>query len=177
MSFWRWFFRGSGGRPGALRFVDRWLIVHCAVGATLTWAVAAPLETAANAVLLPLAGIFVGLSFAWGGNAQALLQTPEIETVSEHHPGGFEEYVYAFQAAILCILAALTLWGVAGLGVFDHFAPTLMSPRRYAVVEGVLYAVASLAMRECWQVVLGAHALLLMRREAARSKLTGRENG
>lgn len=169
MTFWRWFFRGSGGRPGLFRFLDLWLVAHGAIGAALAWAVAAPLETAANAVLLPLAGIFVGLSFAWGGNAQALLQTAEIESVSEHHPGGFEEYVYTFQAAILCILAALTLWGIAGLGVFDHFGPTQLSPRRYGAVEVLLYAIASLAMRECWHVVLGAHALLLMRRKAARA--------
>ena len=113
--------------------------------------------------MLPLAGIFVGLSFAWGGNAQALLGTPEIRDLTEQHEGGFEEYVYSFQSAILLILLTLVLWGLAGLNIFDNTWPTANNIYSYTITESILFMAASLAIRECWHVVLGAQWFLLAR--------------
>jgi len=128
------------------------------------------LVEAAKAVLLPLASVFVGLSFAWAGNAQALLQTTEIEEITAKHAGGIRNYVFTFLAAILTILVTLVLWGIAGLGLFDKQWPTPIHPKLYFVVGTILYSTASLTLRECWQVVIGAQLLLLTRKDVKDAK-------
>lgn len=134
------------------------------MGTGVACVVTTSIEDAATNLLLPLAGILIGLSFAWGRNAQALLKTDEIERFSAFHPGGFSEYLYTFQLAILIILVTLCLWGLGGLGLFDNTWPT--QPRRFAyfAVEAGLYSLASLTIRCCWHVVLGAQYLLAVRR-------------
>lgn len=170
VSFWQWFFGAGGGRAGARKLLDGWLLLHAAVGVTLAFLVPVSLRDASNSFLLPLAGIFIGLSFAWGGNAQALLQTPEIEEMGEQHPEGFRQYVFTFQMAILVILLTLTLWGLAGLNVFDARWPTDKRHVPYRVVAAALYFLASMTLRECWHVVLGAQMLLVARRAIRRDR-------
>ena len=97
ISYWRWFFKGSGAKPGYRRLVNTWIMIHLIVGVIVSFVVPVNLENAANTVLLPLVGILIGLSFAWAGNAQALLQSSEIDKLSEHHEGGFIEYVFTYQ--------------------------------------------------------------------------------
>lgn len=171
--FWLWFFRGTP-RPGWRKFVDKWLIVHSAVGLLFAYLVPNDLQTAASTVLLPLVGVLIGLSFAWAGNAQALLQTDEIEQLAERHTGGFEEYAYTYQAAILVILTSVVLWGVAGLAVFDLPCPWDCSNLPYFSIKTFLYFFSSLTLRECWHVVLGAQMMLLTRRTIRRSR--GQQN-
>ena len=163
ISFWKWFFSGSGAGPGFRRFLDVWIFVHIAMGITASLIIPISLEEAGRSLLLPLAGIFIGLSFAWGGNAQALLQTEEIEKLSSFREGGYEEYIYAYQSAVLLILVSLVSWGVAGLGVFDRVWPIDINSCSYHAITGILYFFASITLRECWHVVLGAQALLLIR--------------
>ena len=163
ISFWKWFFSGSGAGPGFRRFFDVWILVHITVGITASFIVPISLEEAGRSLLLPLAGIFIGLSFAWGGNAQALLQTEEIEKLSSFREGGYEEYLYTYQSAVLLILVSLVSWGVAGLGVFDRVWPANVDSCLYHTIAGTLYFLASITLRECWHVVLGAQALLLIR--------------
>ncbi len=163
IGFWRWFFVGSGAGPGIRRFFDIWLLVHISVGITASFVVPISLKQAGISLLLPLAGIFIGLSFAWGGNAQALLQTDEIKKLSAFRDGGYEEYIYTYQAAVLLILTALVGWGLAGLGIFDQVWPTISQGTFYHTVSALLFFLASVTLRECWHVVLGAQALLLIR--------------
>ncbi len=163
VDFWQWFFRGSGAGPGIRRFIDRWLALHLVIGALFAWLLPGTLEKAGTGLLLPLAGILIGLSFAWGGNAQAILQTPAIRQLSKHREGGFVEYLYTFQAAILLILVSLSLWAVAGLGIFDSVWPTRQNANWYRATTGFLFFFASMTLRECWQVVAGAQSLLLVR--------------
>lgn len=163
ISFWRWLIRGTGSGPGLRRFLDRWLIIHLVVGVAMTFLLPIPIRDAATSLLLPLAGIFIGLSFAWGGNAQALLQTDEIEGIAEHNEGGYEEYIYTFQAAILLILLTLVLWGLAGVGIFDLVWPADADSWAYKAVVGTLFLFFSFTLRECWHVVLGAQTMLLIR--------------
>lgn len=164
LSFWRWLTRGTGAGAGLRRLVDAWLPFHFVVGGVIAQLVSLTIREAANAVLLPLAGILIGLTFAWAGNAQALLQASEIEDLSEKRKGGFEEYVFTFQLAVLILLATLVAWGLGGLGVFERqcFWPCSSTP--YFVAKALLFALASLALRECWHVVVGAQVLLLVRR-------------
>jgi hypothetical protein len=162
LSFWRWFFRGREGRAGWKKFTNGWLVVHAALGAALAYALPFSLERSAQTVLLPLAGVFVGMTFAWVGNAQAVLQSPELERVAANHPGGIENYVYTFQAAILTILVTLVAWGFAALGLFERPCGWGCPAWGYEAASATLYALASLAMRECWHVMLGAQMLFLM---------------
>jgi hypothetical protein len=165
ISYWEWLFRGSGGRPGYRRILDRWLLLHVPVGIVLSLLISLDLQACANTVLLPLAGILIGLSFAWAGNAHALLQTEEIGKLSEYHKGGFVEYVFVYQTAILTILVTLVLWGFAGLGIYDKTWPTKCNPILYFTVKAVMFVLSSLTLRECWQTVSGAHWMLRIRKE------------
>jgi len=163
INFWRWFFRGTGGGPGIRRFLDWWLVLHICVGFLMAIILPITLEKAGTGLLLPIAGIFIGLSFAWGGNAQALLQSQELEKLSQYHAGGYEEYLYTYQAAVLLILATLAAWGIAGLGIFDQVWPMCQEGVPYRFIIGILFFLASMTLRECWHVVLGSQALLLTR--------------
>jgi hypothetical protein len=169
MRYWHWFFRGSGGRSGISRFADKWLPLHALIGLGFGFNSALSLQEAANTVLLPLAGVLIGICFAWGGNALALLQTEEIEQVSEKHPGGFEEYLYVYQTAILLILTTVVCWGFAGLGIFDSTWPALSTSACYKAIRGFLFFMSSLTIRECWHVVLGTQSLLLVRQKVRKS--------
>src|SRR5213083_1927375 len=168
--FWQWFLTRRWDAPGISKFWNGWLIVHLIVGVILAFIIPAPLVEAAKAVLLPLASVLVGLSFAWAGNAQALFQTTEIEEFTKKHPAGIRNYVFTFLAAILAILVTLILWGVAGLGFFDRRWPTPIHPKLYFAVATTLYAAASITLRECWQVVIGAQLLLLTRKDVKDAK-------
>lgn len=177
--FWEWFLTRRWGDPGIAKFRDRWLFIHLAIGILLAWAVPSSLADAARTVLLPLASVFVGLSFAWAGNAHALLQTTEIEKFSDKHPAGVRNYVFTFLAAILTILVTLVLWGLAGLGLFDKRWPTVNNPQLYFAAGTLLYGFASLTLRECWQVVNGAQLLLITRRDirdVTSAEKRGRDN-
>ena len=167
-TYWHWFLRGSGGNPGFRRLVNKWLIGHFIVAIAVAFIVPVSIREGANSVLLPLAGILIGLSFAWAGNAQALMQTEEFERLASRHKGGFVEYVYTFQTAILAILATLVIWGLAGLDVFDSRWPTPANAIAYFGVKTVLFAAFSMTLRECWHAVVGAGLMLIVRREVKR---------
>jgi hypothetical protein len=160
LDYWRWLVRGCGGAPGYASFLDWWLAVHVLVGVGLSKAVGAVTyaDIAKNA-LLPAVSLFVGISFAWTGAAQAVLQTREIHVVGDHHKGGYPHLVYTFQTAILVILCAVVGWGVAAAGAVDSFGPTAKS-----VSGALLFMLMSLAIRECWSVVKAANGLLLIRK-------------
>ncbi|RLA93547.1 MAG: hypothetical protein DRG83_20830, partial [Deltaproteobacteria bacterium] len=55
----------------------------------------------------------------------------------------------------------LVIWGLAGLHVFDQRWPTSHSAAVYFVVKTILFLLASLTLRTCWNVVLGAQWMLL----------------
>lgn len=162
--FWHWFLKGSGGPAGlSVMLGNRWALFHLSVGVLLSVLVSRPLDVIAGTILLPLAGILVGMSFAWAANAQALLQTREIAQLSEFHPGGFPHYAYSFQAAVLSILVCIVVWGLAGFGVFDSTWPTPMLIYPYLVTKVLLFSLASLSVRECWNVVLSSQRLMIAR--------------
>lgn len=176
MKYWRWLISGSGAGAGIRRFFDRWFLVHIGIGLLLAWLLPISLMEAARGLILPLAGIFIGLSFAWGGNAQALLGTTEVEELTEHHPGGFEEYIYTYQSSILLILVALVLWGVAGLGIFDKTWPKPCREVYYFAIGSILFLFTSFTLRECWHVVLGSQSLLIVRYKIKKNRANKKED-
>lgn len=159
--FWPWLVRGLSDRPGYRLLLNRWLIIHVVLGSGMAAIVNMSIHEAAQTLLLPLAGMFIGLSFAWVGNAQALLQECEIEKLAKHHPDGIQTYVYTFQLAILVILTTLVAWGLAGLRVFS--SPFFCDKWIQLGIEATLYFLASLTLRECWHVVMGSQLLILSR--------------
>jgi hypothetical protein len=182
MNFWKWFFRGAGdpddcpqvsgeighSRPGILAYFDIWLIFHLCVGAILMLIVPIRINEAARSILLPLAGIFIGLTFAWGGNAVSLMQSDEINMIADHHQGGLQVYVFKFQSAILVLLITMVCWGFAGLNVFESLHVKQKLKFIYAIIEIILYFFISLSLRDCWHVVMGAQSMILLRRSVKK---------
>jgi hypothetical protein len=164
-NYWYWFVKGSGGRPGYQRIINWWMFFHLAVGLIVSFLVPVCIEQAANKVLFPLSSIFIALSFAWAVNAQSLMQSEEICKLSEYHAGGFTEYIFIYQTAVLTILSTLVVWGLAGLGIFDIRWPTINNPELYFIIKTILFTMFSITLRECWQVVVGTQILLLVQRE------------
>lgn len=165
LSYWEWFRGRDKSRPAGWRkFADRWLLLHAIAGIVMAILTPASLEKAAQTVLLPLAGVFVGMSFAWIGNAQVALQSNEIEEFARYGPGGLENYIYTFQSAILAILVTLAAWAIAALGIIDRPCGWGCPSWGYEAASALLYAFASLTLRECWHVVMGAQMLLFVQR-------------
>ena len=160
-NFWKWLIKGLKTKPGISKFLDFWLCCHVIVSIFLAYWIDTSPQDAASTLILPLASIFIGLSFAWAGNAQALLREAELESLVESHPDGLENYVYTFQLAILVILITLASWGLAGLGFFEK--PPFSGEKIKFVVESILYFLASITLRECWHVVLGSQIMIITR--------------
>jgi hypothetical protein len=167
--FWRWLVLGSGGKPGVSRIFDGWIILHVCVATGMCYLMPIKMEEAADSVLTPLAGLLIGLAFAWGANAQALLQCDEIEEIAERSPGGLVDYVYIYLLAVLIILITIVLWGFAGLGIYDKVWPTA-GTSNYRVVEFVLFLMSSITIRTSWHVVLGSQMMLVIRWAIRRKK-------
>jgi hypothetical protein len=167
--FWRWFI-GARRDAGWRKLLDRWLLLHLAVGVVAAALYRGPLADLARSVLLPLVGVLIGMAFAWVGTAQAILQSAEVDRLVDEHPGGAENYVYTFQLSILVILTTLVAWGLAATGLFDQPCPWSCPAWGYSVAVGTLFALASLTVRECWQVVVGAQMLLLIQRVLRRHR-------
>jgi len=186
LRYWKWFFRGIDDKPGYRKIVNRWIFLHLGIGLGLASVAKMDIAAIGGTALLPLAGVLVGLSFAWAGNALTLMQTSEIEKLAENRKGGLPEYVYTFQTAILVIMVCLICWGLACLGVFDTMFPktldgglsrTIGNDMGNFVIKTALFALSSLALRECWHVVLGSQLLLIIRREIKRNNAKDPENG
>lgn len=172
-NYWRWFAVGLSGKSGWKKFIDWWLIAHAAAAFILMHYTAVSLKEAATTLMLPLASVFVGLSFAWAGNAQALLQTEEIEELTQTHPDGLQNYIYTFQTAILVILTTLVAWGCAGLGMFDGDQikePICGSFSLANIAAFALFFLSSLTVRECWHVVLGSQMFILARHKIKNNR-------
>jgi len=169
ISFWAWFFKGSGGKSGIKRFVDWWSLIHIVVGVILALIVPVDIKTAANSVLIPLVGILIALSFAWAGSSIALMQSTEIDKLTDYHEGGFEEYVYTYQLAILVILITMVIWALGGLEIYDTVWPTGMC-KYYLGVKIVLYTMLSFTLRECWHLVLVSQYMLVVQRIIKKKK-------
>lgn len=149
------------------------------MAAFLAWHLPSPLKDVAQVFLLPLAGIFIGLTFAWAANAQSLLADQDIEELADNYEGDFEDYVYTMQLAVLAVFVTTVGWGVAGLGFFDDVWPKPGQLLSYRIISSCLLLLAGLALRECWQVVLFASDLILQRRKmrALRTNQGGGSRG
>jgi hypothetical protein len=193
MSFWNWLFGRTGeqklqavgevpqqqeAKPG-FRYILNWrLFVDAVVGAAVAPLLPKTPAEMSTAVLIPLSGALIGLTFAWAGNAQALLQTKEISLVGKQHPGGINHFACLYQLAILVLLTTIALWALAGAGAFEM---DVIKDRRWAgyVVKAALVGLVSMCFRECWSVIDSFRYLLVSRdtvADALNRKGKGEQN-
>jgi hypothetical protein len=165
IEFWAWLRKGSGGLPGWRRLVTWALIGHLIIGVIAAVNVTVNLSTAAQVVLIPLSGVFVGLTFAWVANVQGHLQSPEIEELALFKKGGYADYVYTFQLGMLVVLTAIVVWGIAGIGLADLLCHALFgSIQTCAWLPAVLlYASVSFAISTCWQLITATMLMIVTR--------------
>jgi hypothetical protein len=192
INFWKWFFIGgdvdepatgqgnelySKNKAGIFAYIDIWLFLHIIIGCLLMLIVPVKINDAAKSILLPLAGIFIGLTFAWGGNAVTLMQSEEINILADYKRGGLREYVFKFQAAIFVLLFTMVSWGLAGLDVFERFYSNSGPNILYRSIEVFLFFLVSLSIRDCWHVVMGAQAMILYKRKIRKAMDKSKTNG
>lgn len=168
INFWEWFFKGQDSSPGYLRIFDRWIFLHLTIGALLSALTPNNTQLISNSVMMPMFGILIGLGLAWAGNAMALLQTDEIEKLSEHVPGGLAQYVFLYQLAILVILLTLVLWSMAAFGIIDAQYNYETHKRTHMLIKAILFCFFSLSLREVWQLVLGTQILMLVKSKISK---------
>jgi hypothetical protein len=160
LDFWSWFVS-----EGLRKWWNRWLLLHVGAGAAITYSVQEKLSYVGATVVVPLAGVLVGLAFAWAGNAMAILQSPEVHQVAESDAASrrYRSYVFTYQMAILAVLVVLVMWGLLAIGVANRWSALYGNAYLRFAGRTAAFAVSSVAIRECWHVVLGAQSMLLMR--------------
>lgn len=161
LSYWAWFFDKDDGCPGVKVLLNRWALVSLIVGGALAYFVTKPVAEVSQQVLLPMIGVLVGLTFAWGGNAQALIQTEEIRLISKLEKGSTKYFVGYYQTAILLILISLASWMFASFDVRVSYGERFLWVPNF--LEALLYALTFMTFIECWAVVDSARKLLLAR--------------
>lgn len=163
-TFWRWLLEPGETPRGLWNVVDPYLALHGVIGIGVALLAIPGLAAAASIVTFPLAGVVIGLAFAWGANAVAVMQTPEIQKLGERVPGGVEEYLRLFQLSVLIVLGVVVCWGLCGLSVPQKAVSLIMGEHvPMALRIGgrvVMYALLSLAIRTAWEVVVGTQELL-----------------
>lgn len=164
--FWGWFFKGSNAasKPGYWRLFCKWSIMDFVIAFLLNNIIHKPFSEIANNVLFPLSGVFIGISGAWVAAAHSMLDSDEIRHLGEFHKGGYVEYPYAMQIAVLILLTTLVLWGLAGIGVID----LISIPWFYSLFGVFLYALVSCSIRTCWRIIYYSHNLLIAKYEVSK---------
>lgn len=152
LSFWRWFFRGSGGRAGFRRLLSVWMLADIGVGLLIAFLVDRPLQSVAQDMIFPASGIFIGIALAWAGNMSAIVLSQETVELSKRNRGGIQNYVFPFQLGMLVFLIVFIIWSLLSFGI-NPITKTHHVSLGYVTFETACYATASLAIRTTWQVI------------------------
>jgi len=163
--YWEWF-----SRKGFRQIINRWFVLHLLIGTFVSLGISLSLEECAHTVLFPLASIFIGLSFAWAGSAQTLMQSNEIEQMISYHENGFEPYVYSVQTSILIVMITLIMWGLVGLGLPHNIQLWFGNTYIYWIGKIFLFMLSSLTIQECWSIVSMNQSLLIARKKIRDAK-------
>ncbi len=168
--FWKWFLFGLGAReksrPGYRRLLSWFIVLDVMLGIGAMFLTDKSFEQLATSVLVPLAGVFVGVSLTWGGAAQSTMDSNELRMMGlARSDGEYADYPYAFQSAVLVIFTSLVLWGGAGMGLWDKIVKLAAGPWLRIVIGAILVGFISMSIRLCWQMILFSHELLLAKNE------------
>lgn len=148
LSFWHWLFAPGGRR----RWLNLGLFVHLGIGVGLALVVQQDLADRARSVILPLAGVLVGLTFAWTATAITIVSSKEFRLVMEDSRQGVRGTANYFQLAILTVLASTILWAIAGLGPYNA-PPSIDAAQANLCASVALFGFTSFAVAECWSAV------------------------
>ena len=160
LQFWTWLFVGvDNTKPGLRTFWNKWLMLHCCVALFCFWQNIGSLSNIAKAAILPFAGAFLGMTFAWSGNITSLLATEQLSELSDYVEGGISTHIYTVQLSILTVFLTSIFWTLAAIGIISSNYWSLM-----------LYFLSSIAVRECWQMILFAQYMTICRDHLSRQK-------
>lgn len=157
-SFWKWLFFGYGNKPGCIRLLTFWILLDIAIGASGAISISKPLSEIAVGVLVPLAGVFVGLSATVSSGTQALVSSQEINKLARFKDGGIADYVYPFQLSILFIFLSMSFWGAAASGLLDHSMKVACI--EFNVFSAIGFSLTSSCIRLAWRCVSGGSDLV-----------------
>lgn len=157
-SFWKWLFFGYGNKPGYARLLTFWIFIDIAIGAVGTVCITKSLSEIAVGVLVPLAGVFIGLSATVSSGTQALVSSQEINKLARFKDGGIADYVYPFQLSILFIFLSMSFWGIAASGLLDHTIKIVCI--EFNVFSAIGFSLTSSCVRLAWRCVSGGSDLV-----------------
>jgi hypothetical protein len=166
-SYWKWLLYG-GKKAGFFLIIDKWLFVHAIIALLMIYLLPnTTLKDAGEKVIVPLSGVFVGMTFAWIGNAQAVVNSNGLDALILRSQSSLRDYVYIFLNSALIVLATLIMWGLAALGLHDQ---KLIIDFKFGIIvwEFFYYLLTSIAVRECWSVIIGMQSLILFSKEAEK---------
>jgi hypothetical protein len=133
--------------------------MHATVGAVLYLLMpVSPYDFAAKAIF-PAASILVGMAVAWTSRAAAVLQDDNFrnQVISGERP--IEAYAYGYQLSLLIIMLMVVFVTITANGGIR----TPLTPAVARASTGVtMYALLSLAMRECWMVINFSNLLAIL---------------
>lgn len=158
--FWIWLVtRDTDGDRGLENVLNRWLVLHAALAAAAAYFSHTNAYDVAKTVALPGSAILIGLAFGWAGRSAGLLQDKSFSKFLIENGPSPEGYVYAFQLAVLAVLAfiatALVLI-MGGIGI-----STGNVALNDAVNRGILFFVGSVAVRESWGIIYFVNKLTI----------------
>lgn len=158
--FWGWLVkRDADGDRGLANIVNRWLVFHVAVAFAAAHFSQADATTVAKTAALPGSAILIGLAFGWAGRSASLLQDKSFSKFLIQHGPSPEGYVYAFQLAVLAVLALIAtalILIMGGIGLTADSAGTAD-----AINRGILFFVGSIAVREAWGIIYFVNKLTI----------------
>ncbi|RYH00210.1 MAG: hypothetical protein EON58_01105 [Alphaproteobacteria bacterium] len=160
LGFIEWMVKGVDGQPPGWHNLKPGWPIHLGVGIGLGLLCGPNICEGASKAMLPLIGALVGLTFAWAGNANALVQTPEFQKIRRTAKIPIQEYMNYYQLAIILLVAVSILWTVVGFG---PFGPSKHSDWINRFASMPLFACTSLAIGEAIGVVNFARYKLIAR--------------
>lgn len=151
LGFWSWLIDPAEG-GGRRRWLTWHLVGHLFLGFVLASRFSGELSERARSVILPLAGVLVGLTFAWAATAINIVSTPEFRRAMMGSKAGVRGTANYFQFAILAVLSTTVLWAIVGLGPYNSFSG--WDPASVNIwAARLLFAYTSFAIRECWGAI------------------------
>ncbi|MBS1725135.1 MAG: hypothetical protein JST51_00325 [Armatimonadetes bacterium] len=158
-SFSNWFLHGAGGEPGYKRISLPWLLISIILGFGWQSIYKHPMSVIAQQVILPVGGIFVGLSFAWSGAVQSLVATRELRLAASKTPEGLNIFVGYFQ--FVCLLMFM-LFGLLAVVASDSIHLSRFGAPVQNAGRTIVFAFFIYSLVESWHVVDAARRLMII---------------
>lgn len=151
-NFWFWLIAPESARGGRKRWLNWLLVAHGLIGFAFASIFRGNLPECARSVILPLAGVLVGLTFAWSATAIGIINSKEFRRIMVNSRTGVRGTANYYQLAILVALSSTVLWAIAGLGPYE--TPSWVALRTARAASATfLFAFTSFAITECWSAI------------------------